>query len=351
MPRICALLFSLVFCLNTSIASAETLVNFTESGVNLSLIDSQDGLRVSLSSLKNKQIQPSSVFELQSPPRLVLDVPGFNLVRSHVLNVRHSSVKSVRLGVHPGKARIVVDFKGSAVPKFAVHNTNAGRAFNISLATKGSIPSSAPVVAKTRKITPIKKAPAQPKKLAKKKPKVAPKLASLETTPEEVWGSKVDRNQPPKHSQVEVLKAPSISLPGSEEVSEPPAAGKQLASMKSEAPVIDPPSPSNASVKGLSFKKSNGKTPVPALLVDVEHLGGYSFSKKGTAKYELKLERTSLSDKRFELPRFPPDEFIGFQVVQAKQRNKDVLITIDVDDGTRLSPFRKRGQLWVKVLQ
>lgn len=56
-----------------------------------------------------------NVNRLRSPDRLVIDVPNAHIPKSAAISERTALVQGIRVGLHPGKARIVVDLENSAI--------------------------------------------------------------------------------------------------------------------------------------------------------------------------------------------------------------------------------------------
>jgi hypothetical protein len=86
-------------------------------------------------------------------------------------------------------------------------------------------------------------------------------------------------------------------------------------------------------------------------VIEVGNLNNYSLSQKKKNLYELTVDQAALAGEHVAYPQFPPDTFQGFEAVLAEQSGATVLVKIYVAEGTKLSPFRVKDQLWVKVLK
>ncbi len=101
-------------------------------------------------------------------------------------------------------------------------------------------------------------------------------------------------------------------------------------------------------VTGIYYKSINaGKD--AAVVISSDALKDYSLTSPNSGLYELLISKAHLSGPYLGLPQFPPDTFEGLEMVTAEQSGENVIIRIYVDDDAKLSPFRAKGQLWVKV--
>lgn len=103
-----------------------------------------------------------------------------------------------------------------------------------------------------------------------------------------------------------------------------------------------------ASVKGIYFKaiEPNGD---PGVLIESEGLQSYWFSRKDGKLFEIVLENARLAGEHLKLEQFPPNKFAGFEAISAEQRGNDTVVKVFVEENSRIAPFRKDGQLWVKI--
>jgi hypothetical protein len=61
------------------------------------------------------------------------------------------------------------------------------------------------------------------------------------------------------------------------------------------------------------------------------------------------LENARLAGEHLKLEQFPPNKFAGFEAISAEQRGNDAVVKVFVNENSRIAPFRKDGQLWVKI--
>ncbi len=66
-------------------------------------------------------------FTLKSPPRLAIDIPGARYPhRQRTIEAPAPIVQRVRVGVEPGKVRLVLDFTGEKIPAFSLQRSEKG---------------------------------------------------------------------------------------------------------------------------------------------------------------------------------------------------------------------------------
>lgn len=90
--------------------------------VNSIDVDSARG-RIVFELYADRKIEKTSAFNLQSPRRLVMDLPGeWHYSKENVLRPESDVIKYVVIGTHPDKLRLVVHFRGAVaddiVPQF-----------------------------------------------------------------------------------------------------------------------------------------------------------------------------------------------------------------------------------------
>jgi type IV pilus assembly protein PilQ len=74
-----------------------------------------------------------SPFTLDKPNRLVIDLPGLKLAAPKTTYpIRHSRIQRVRVGSHPDKTRVVIDFSGP-IPTYSFSRAKQGLVVTLSL--------------------------------------------------------------------------------------------------------------------------------------------------------------------------------------------------------------------------
>ena len=87
--------------------SAEQLTTIAQSGLDLSVTKGAAETRLVIGTQNNDP--KYEVFEMSEPARLVLDIQNTNTVTAGTYSVNDALVRSVRLGNHKGRTRVVLD--------------------------------------------------------------------------------------------------------------------------------------------------------------------------------------------------------------------------------------------------
>ena len=78
-------------------------------------------------------VGPYNAFTLNQPNRLVIDLPGLKEASAKkTFPIQQSGVKEVRLGAHPDKTRVIIEFSGP-VPAYSFSRAKQGLVVNLSL--------------------------------------------------------------------------------------------------------------------------------------------------------------------------------------------------------------------------
>ncbi|MEZ5594297.1 MAG: AMIN domain-containing protein [Gammaproteobacteria bacterium] len=86
----------------------------TPSKAVLQIVPGQATETVQISILADRPIETYREFQLQSPPRLVIDIENARLQRNTHIDIDHAAVRNVRAASHPATARIVLDLAVSS---------------------------------------------------------------------------------------------------------------------------------------------------------------------------------------------------------------------------------------------
>ncbi len=298
--------------LNLPCTMAEVLTRIKNTG-NLSLVLSETtkgNFLLETKSLKqSKEELLLDVFYITNPARLVIDVLDHPTKSAVTKPIKNQYLSQLRIGVHPGKTRIVIDLTKEKEPKYSV-------------------------IQKTTKSVHVE--------------------FSLqdEKTNGEKTNTKTDAETAPTTSILPVSKStqqPTTEKPKSTTSTLSTSISTTTTTIKpiatKEAPV---PQSSQSTVTSIAFKRLEGDK-LPAVLITVENLGNYSLSKKAKNLYELVLENTHFAGSHLVLPYFPPDTFDGVEAVIASQAGEKAILKIYVNESYLLNPFRTKGELWLKV--
>lgn len=80
----------------------------------------------------NGRVADFNDFNVLNPPRLVVDLWGLDkATKSSLYNMGWGGVKTVRIGKHADRTRVVIDLAGSRLPAYEVHNTRTGIAVTV----------------------------------------------------------------------------------------------------------------------------------------------------------------------------------------------------------------------------
>jgi hypothetical protein len=276
------------------------------------------------------ELQRPVVFAINSPIRLVVDVPGVKTRKAHRVAVNDGVVKALRVGVHPNKMRLVIDLDIKYEPAFSVFQSGQDF-YQVSFSTAESsasislppTPEPTPTAEPTPEPTPTPRPTATPTPIPTPEPTPDP-------TPE-----------PTQQPTPEPTEVPTAPLPkDTAELGEP-------LEIKSKSKILRSKGP--ATLKQIEFK-AIGAPPQPGLMLDLSRVDKYALLRIDRNIYELTLKSTKLIGDELLLPRFPPESFSGLELVSAREKGNDVVIRIYVGDYTRLKPFTKSRKLWLKVV-
>lgn len=254
-----------------------------------------------------------SVFPIENPARIVVDIEGLALSRLPALSVAQDAiVHGVRLGIHPGKLRIVLDLAGNAPPPHSWE-----------LADKKV----------TIRIGPRAAAAGQPDATSTPHAAHSPTsgAASATPVPQQVGTVAVEHPHP---SAIPTL-APSVSAThtphGSSVVEQAHAA--VLAPPTSGMTPTTAPSATEPRISSLRFyKDEQGRS-----LLSVGLFGRTPFrlARLDQKTYRMTLTGVTLAGPHLLLPLFPPNSVEGFTHCLAKSTDDGTEIVIGVDRGAR----------------
>lgn len=292
-------LFALV-ALRPTGARAEVIAESASSTLSLRLerTGAERTLAVSL-----KAATSVSVFSVENPNRLVIDIEGLSLSRLPLVSAKEDAVvRGLRLGVHPGKARIVIDIAGDTPPQF--HWETAQQELIVRFSV-GQQPASSTAPSPTP--TPI-----------------APTVVSnQENAPAAVVA--ITPDMPPVKGPGD---PPLVLLPP-----EPtPIKIGRLSQAASPEPTQMPPSESPL-VTAIRFLRNSQQQAVLAVLLNQRR--EFRLARLDARTYRLTIPGVGFAGSHVALPFYPPSDFIGFTHCIPKQRDDGIEILIGVDRGAR----------------
>jgi hypothetical protein len=315
-------------------AHADTIATFSHAGLKVTLgREAPAGVSYSLEIASHAS--PSGVmrfeaFTLSDPPRLVVDILEHPCPRSARESLDNPAFKAIRWGGQAKSTRVVVDARhegklrlgriasraGGVVVRFALETTRATPSTQVLSRGAGQRELAAEMGKSDGKAQP----PAE-------KPGVESKGTPVDVTraTEEVREQAADQASGQMHGRT------SSTGPEAADTSQPASIPK-----------------SQAEVTGISFEWLDDHA-TPALAIAVNGLGRYSFGERHSRSYVVIIENARVSSSDVTDTRLAPEGFRGVRAVSAKREADGVVVKIYVDKGTKLTPSRAPGKLWVKV--
>lgn len=395
--------------INTSPLLADIpLMQFDEDGLRMQLSRGDSGnLELKLKAPPHSKV---SVFDIEKPNRVVVDLKNAKVrsPRSKVDLQPNGAISAVRMGSHPDKLRIVLDLKSGSIPRYSWNER--GNVITLQIPDQGGdlmAMDSAPMASMKRARTSrasdggpkILSASRQQKpvsntaRTAATKPAeiTAPQNAHARSKPsndffedaasnDDLFSQRgpeledtsafnrprdVKKQEPRREEEIEgngPLASHSRSNIPLEEITDRPfETGSRGSSIKRQQPaaieqqagriVNQPPRPIQGDEKllGLSFDYAEEDNQ-PVIKLSLTGRPQFFLLKKDSRTYRLIVPNYRLANNQQALPQFPPQDFKGFTMAVAKQKEKGVEILIGVEDGTRVTAFAKDAQVWVKKL-
>ncbi len=293
---------------------ADQLANHEQNKFKFSLTSSAlDEVKVNLTVL-GAQVK-DEVFLLTDPNRLVVDLFNKNLkITKTILPSENKFISAIRFGAHPDRLRLVLDLKAEQID----YKTESKKGnLTISLwIKKQDVVTALPDIKETGLI---------PTPLATQTPTgtiVPLATPTVELTP----------TSPPMPTStptvvVSTAVATAISL---------------------ETP-LPPSSAGDKNITDIKFGKAPADN-MPIVILQFSSKSEYKLIKKEDGVYILSVRGTGIESSRLALPFFPPHDFIGFTMVQARNVGADLEITIGVERGVRVASVTKDTQIWIRAL-
>lgn len=294
-----------------------------------------------------------NAFLLPDPPRLVVDFEGASIKKSENFKVPDNDViQQVRLGAHPEKLRVVIDFVKATLPEY---EWKAGKRQAIIRILESSHTASLPTSPEQPVLTGTSAAatpgpaimpsitPTAPVATAAATPSyTAIPSATPTTTPPSVPPTQAAPITSPASGapQKPALPPAEAGLGGSVEAGSP-----SLGDLESETPA--PKVPTTFSITGYKFEYLPDKSPVLKILLNKPR-AQTQMSKIDEETYSIHIKDCGLENEDLELPQFPPHDFVGFVMVVAETVGKDVEISVSTEEGMVLTTAMHEQEIWVK---
>lgn len=308
---------------------------------------SQGLAQVSITSDASRE---AAVFTVDNPARLVVDLP-FQGSRTHALrkparieSANNELLAAVRIAAHDTKVRIVFDLQGATAPPYSIESRSKKLTIRLGTGVTGksaSAPASLtqpPQRTKEPTSTPVAPQPSSPAVLVTAPPNHSDAGAPTSTpapTPMPTLAP------PPTAIPTAIATAKAVTVK-TEPVLSPtelaPATSaaqklttSQVLSQTEKVEIIEGPA-----LVGILFP-THSASEAPTVRLTLNHRPRFRLGRRNEQSYRLRIEDCSLATERVGLPFFPPQDFVGFTMIQASQVGSAVEVVIGADRGTRIT--------------
>jgi len=269
--------------------------------------------------IKTPGIGEASIFPLQEPARIVIDLPANTAIATKNLTPRYNPwLAAVRIGSPPGKLRIVLELKSSAPTNFNIAKGSEALAIY------------------------ILEAPAEPEK-------TSPPAGPGETT-----ASTATATLEPSPSPSPTPLPPTASpTPAASTATPEPAVIAFTA-----APTVRPLETVSPSITAITAETTykQALTAIdfdnvhPAFRLVLKTRPQFKLTKKDEHSYTLTISECSIIADHLKLPYFPPQNLVGFTHILARENPGGIEVTIGVERGIRISAVAKDSAIVVRSL-
>ncbi len=312
---------------------------------------SQGVVQVSITSDASRE---AAVFTVDNPARLVVDLP-FQGSRTHALrkparieSTTNELLAAVRIAAHDTKVRIVFDLQGTTAPPYSIESRSKKLTIRLGTGVTGKSASSAapnlsqpPQRTKETSSAPATPQPSSPAVLVTTPPNQIEAGVHTSTpipTP-------MPTSAPPPTAiptaiattkALAVKTAPALSptehMPAAPATSAPQkATTSQALSQTEQVEIIEGPA-----LVGILFQ-APAASEAPTVRLTLNHRPRFRLGRRNEQSYRLRIEDCALATERVGLPFFPPQDFVGFTMIQASQVGNAVEVVIGADRGTRIT--------------
>ncbi|MCC6955123.1 MAG: AMIN domain-containing protein [Deltaproteobacteria bacterium] len=337
-----------------------------QGDIQVSIIDDESGVAVTVS--WKQGVGSATAMLVENPPRLAIDIKGIKLANAKKHTVSTSAVTGVRFGLYPDKTRVVIDLKDPVAQDFNV--APGSKSATVTLSRLGGKATAAPITAPSDSPTSAPKATATPKPSPEAKPTPEPTPTKSPSPTPSVKPTAAPKTTAEPTPTVAPKSTPSKSLAPTPSLTPTPAPTSTPTRTPSPAPSstatsTSAPTPAKDSATGTALPVLTGPTVVRAIkyqlpagaggestiIIEMDAPGNFTLNPKGGSAFDLEIERASLAGAFLTLPQFPPDTFRGIEVVTAKTSGQNVILSIFAEDNVKLSPYRAKGSLIIRVEQ
>ncbi len=322
--KIFATLCLFVLLLVSVDVSSEPLASYKKDAISVTA--SANGKTIEVAAAA-KGLQELQITELQKPTRIVVDLVGPRSTVAKTLDIAsHEFLKSIRIGAHPDKVRVVLDLSGDSIPKYT--KARKGDGIVITFGAKEKSPAQRATSTSTPQpsATPAETATFQ----------ATPEDAvTLTPTPEVTATASTTATLKPTATSTPTATPTAIVTPIATPASTPDAI-ETTASITPPKEVDVAPPPGQFLLTGVHF---DYLPPAFNPVVRLAILGGnpgFKLIRNNDRGYALVVPKTKLKKSNLLLPHYPPQDFTGFTVIQPKQKGNDIEIAIGVSRGFQI---------------
>lgn len=333
--------------------SAEPAFAFTFKGLSLSVGAVKNAqapeVRIMLQAAK---MEGAEIFEVEGPPRLVVDLFGVDAPKTHNLEADVGRfLKRVRVGVHPAKTRVVFDLD----PDVSIQPTWITEGDKVEILLRESkqesaepltTPAPVALLRVTRNPTEQPTGALAPPTmiLADEEPKTTTEIERpLEIEPP------IEATPTPAEPQL-VMVPEETPSPIEPEVLSPVLATPprvEEAPVVEVAAVVEPEKPSlpkPQTLLSIDFPASQ-EAKGPQAVLRFSKRVEYQLQQSESPEYELRLNEAIAEGDHLLLPFFPPQESEGLTFVQPEPHPLGLRIKIGVEPGYRLSAIPNGAEI------
>lgn len=333
---VCALLLGLVVGIITpaltysqeKTTNAELLLKVDQNKLSLHVAKNSNGEITCEASCKDSK--DISVAELEGPYRIIVDLIGCTEKIAKNLQVPNNEIiKSVRIGSHPDKLRIVLDVFPEQTPLFEWNKDKNKLQFKLTSTKTGAIApvtqaSPAQTIATS---TPVSLPSLAPTFTITSEPTLAPTATFVKLQPSLTLGP----SPTPVATATLTIKATAIPTATH---SEPHTENLLL---------------EEQSLNNIQFSYTDmGHEPVVKLLLQQKAL--FNLTKKEERLYLLVVPNSDIRYDYLDLIQFPPHDFIGLTYLKAKKTNDNLEVEIGVERGIKISAIPNNNEIWIRSL-
>lgn len=353
--------------------------------------------------IKASDASDANIFALESPGRLVVDLPKLRVKTNKAFTPKPNPLfKSVRVGSHDDKVRVVIDLIGTTLPSY--HFQGSKSQVSIKIDSKGtnqtlaatSIPtiasSVAPTIKTEKSVTTVKvhesatptkaptvlvgKTPSPEATLIEQATATFRNTATSTPVPVKTEKATIAATSTAEATATKTMLATKTATP-----SRTATATKTATSTKTEkitptatlTPVakVQPsatPEPTTIptsvpTIKAGVFSPAATDAQVlsaimfdhletdrgPVLKFILTRRAQFNLIRLSDKTYQLSINGCRLGGKELGLPQFPPHDFAGYTFVSASERLTATVVTIGVERGVRLSSSNREGEIWIRA--